>query len=238
MNRKGLLYATVALLMSGSVTAIEWQFNPYLGADAQWRRTNFKGGFGDNVFAHTFPQANAYLGFKFHKYAGLEGGYEVGRSRTRITSLSTGDISLGAAIPPAISPVVFRSRAKFRGPHIDLVGYFEPVPGCNTQLIGSVGVAFLKGTFDRRTIAIRNSVTGATITTNTLRTLSQNKTVLRLGGGLQYMLCDNWGVRGMVGWENTARMVVFAKDGMPGVVTPEVKPRNSTNYSIGLLWSY
>jgi hypothetical protein len=231
----GILFILIA---SSSVNAFDWsscqwRFEPYLGVDGQWRRADFKGGFGDNLFAHTYPQANAYGGFKFLENVGLEFGYEMARSRSRITILTTGDIAAGTPIVPATSPVTFRSQGKFQGPHVDLVGFYSICPEQSPiQLVGSIGVAFLKGTFERRTIKMQN------ITVNTNRTLSEHKAVLRLAGGLQYMLTDHLGIRGMLGWVNTSRMVIFANDGLPGRYIPEVKPKNSAFWSIGALLAY
>lgn len=234
MGRKGQLFATVVMLAaSSSLAAMQWQFDPYVGADAQWRRTNYRAGFGNNLFAHTFPEGNVYGGFKFHEYFSLEGGYEVARSRTRMSILTTGDIAAGMPISEIFSPVIYKSKAKFQGPHFDLVGYYKPCEEYTTQLIGSVGVAILKGTFERRTIQYHDNISSSVV-----RTMSNNKSVLRLAGGLQYLFTECWGFRGMVGWENTAKIKAHHNDGIVGLYPPIVKPQNSTIYSVGLFWAY
>src|SRR5436190_17994729 len=127
MNYKRLLVSAIAVLMANlPVAAFEWRCDPYVGVDSQWRRADFKSGFGDNIFAHTYPQANVYLGFKFHENVGVELGYEFGKSRARITSLTTGDVSAGTPISSIISPATFRSKGKFQGSHLNLVGYYAP----------------------------------------------------------------------------------------------------------------
>lgn len=235
MISKGLLFILFTTLVTfhSTASAWAWRFDPYAGADMQWRRTDYKGGFGDNIFAHTYPQANGYVGLKFCDDLALEAGYEAGESKTRQATLTTGDIAAGTPITSAFSPTVFKSTAKFQGPHLDLVGYYSPCPESDLKVIGSIGAARIKGTFERRTIQIAGN-----ISMNTVRTLNVQKTVLRLGGGLQYMLDCHWGIRGMVGWENLSNMVANANDGAAGQFIPEVKPKNSVNYSIGILWAY
>ncbi len=229
----GIVLATTT---SSAVAAVghEWWsgVRSYVGADAQVRRMDFKGGYGDNLLQHHSPQGNLYGGLKFTPTLGVEFGYEATTTRTRTATLTTGDISNGATISEMISPAVFKSKQKIKGPHVDLVGYYSFYEDSPFQLVGSIGAAVLKATFERKTLSLHG------VPSTIVRKLSLHKTVLRLMGGLQYGLSENLGARFSLGWVNTSRMVIYATDGMPSPYTPAVKPKNSFVYGIGMLWTF
>jgi len=148
MNKKAaLLFAPVfGLALHSTVFANDfegWRFSPYIGADAQVRRMDFKGGYGDNLLRHNSPQGNGYIGLKLNDYLALEAGYESTVTRNRLTTLTTGDVAAGTSVISAVSPVIFRSKFKMKGPHVDIVGFYSFYEGCPTQLFGSLGVSFL-----------------------------------------------------------------------------------------------
>jgi hypothetical protein len=232
-TNKHLSILLLTTIFAGTATAsnFEWsKLKPYVGADAQERKMDFKGGFGDNIFQHTAPQGNIYAGLKFKDFVALELGYEATTTRTREATLTTGDVAAGTPVPSVSSPVVFKSKAKIKGPHVDLVGFYPFYADSPFQLLGSVGVAVLKGTFERRTIQMAGAASG------TRRTLSHNKSVIRLAGGLQYMLGQHFGTRMTVGWVNTSKMVIQSDDAIAPIAI--VKPKNSTTYGLGILWAF
>jgi len=74
---------------------------------------------------------------------------------------------------------------------------------------------------------------------STVRTLSADKRVVRLAGGLQYMFGDHLGLRGTVGWMDTNRLVISSNDNIPSSARlPEIKPKGTTFYGLGLLWAF
>src|SRR5215467_5340076 len=79
-----------------SLNNCEW--NPYLGADLQWRYMDFKQGYGENTLEHSAPQGNGYAGIKLSDYVALEGGFEAAKTRNRIATLSAGERAAGAII--------------------------------------------------------------------------------------------------------------------------------------------
>ncbi len=236
MKKAALLFVPVLGLASHSPAFAsdsgEQKFNLYIGADAQVRRMDFKGGYGDNLLRHNSPQGNGYVGLKFNEYLALEMGYESTVTRNRLTTLTTGDVSAGTPVLAVVSPVIFRSKIKMKGPHVDVVGFYSFYEASPAQLFGSVGVAFIKGTAQRQTVSMANQPA------STVRTLSGDKRVMRLAGGLQYMLGDHLGLRGTVGWSDTNRFVISSNDNLPGLRLPEIKPKGTTFYGLGLLWAF
>lgn len=235
-NSKRLISATEALIVGllSSFTTIAsdyaWWEKPYVGADAQIRRMDFKGGYGDNLLQHISWQGNVYIGLKFNNSVGLEAGYESTVTRTRSATLRTGDIAAGTPIMTSCSPAVFRSKAKIKGPHVELVGFYSPNEQYPLQFLGTVGASFIKGTFERQTLELSNEYQCM------VRTLSAHKVVLRLSGGLKYMFNEHFGARATIGWINTGKMVIFADDTI--MPSPEMKPKNSTVYGLGVLWAF
>jgi len=230
--RRLFLTFVITLVISFTATAREWWENFYVGADAQARRMDFKGGFGDNLLQHNAPQGNIYAGLKFNDCVGIELGYEATNTRSRMVTLTTGDIAAGAPITAMASPAIFKSKFKIKGPHVDLVGFYSLYENPLIQVFGSIGLSAMKGTAERQTLEISN------MPMSMVRTLSEHKTVLRLMGGAQYMFDEHWGLRGSIGWVDTGKMVIFANDGMSGATIPEIKPKGSTIYGLGMLWIF
>lgn len=226
----------IALLTNSTVIAMSserWEgYKPYVGLDAQMRRMDFKGGYGDNLLRHNSPQGNLYGGIRLNDCVGMEAGYESTITKTRNATLYTGDIAAGSVVPAMASPVVFKSKMKIKGPHVDLVGFYSLREDFPVQLIGSVGVSFFKGTVERKTLQM-----GARAVPGRTRTLSQRKRVLRLMGGLEYKVNCHFGVRATVGLVKTGKLVIFTNDNLSGAF-PEIKPKDSTVYGLGLFWVF
>ncbi len=228
-----ILLATTTFVMNSTMAANAnwWNLQPYVGADIQMRRMDFKGGFGDNLFQHHSPQGNIYAGTKLDKNIGLELGFEATTTRTRTATLNAGDVLAGAPLNAAVTPCVLKSKAKLKGPHLDVVGFYTFDERYPLQLLGSVGVSVLKSTFERRTIQLP-----APMVAKTNRTMGKTKAVLRLAGGLQHMFSDHIGMRLTVNWVRTSQIVAKANDGI--VPDAMIKPKNSTVYGLGALWVF
>ncbi len=239
MNKKSGLAVSIAmitLLTSSGSGAMSYGwfegYRPYVGADAQVRRMDFKGGFGDNLLQHHSPQGNVYAGIKFNDCVAIEAGYEATRTRTRDVTLHTGGVAAGGVIPAVGSPAVFKSKMKIKGPHVDLVGFYSFREDLPVQLLGSVGVSFFKGTVERNGVSM-----GTPPTPGRIRTLSARKPVLRLVGGLEYKWDCHLGARATIGLVKTSKLVIFSKDGFTGTA-PEIKPKDSTVYGLGVFWVF
>lgn len=237
MNKTRCVAVSVIILtlISSSVLALDVKelfsgIKPYVGANAQVRRMDYKAGFGDNLLQHHSPQGNLYGGLKFREELGLEAGYEATSTRTRTVGANTGDVINGTTLSALNSPSAFKSKHKIKGPHVDLMGYYSFPDRAPVQLLGGIGVSFVKTTFARTTLAMGG------VPMNFTRTFSAHKALLRLTGGLQYNMNENWGGRLTVGWVNTSRMLILADDNGRG--NPMIKPKNSFVYGLGTLWNF
>lgn len=203
---------------------------PYVGFDIQERQMKYKKDFGANMLKDTSPQGNLYVGVKLKDSLALELGFEAARTKSRTVTLYAGDVAAGMTISAAMSPYIVKSMAKVRGPHVDLVGFygFEADPAF--KLLGSVGVGVFRGYYERNVLQM-----GPTATPGIVRTLSKNKAITRLIGGMQYMLGEHIGTRLTAGWVNTTRVSAQSNDGMR---TLFFKPRNTVSYGMGMFWVF
>jgi opacity protein-like surface antigen len=210
----------------------EWHPHaPYLGADLQERQMQYKRGFGDNLLKTTAIQGNLYTGVKLKENLNLEFGYEVTKTKSRLATLQTGDLAAGTLIASNASPVVFRSSATVKGPHLDLVGFRGVDKNPDFKFFASVGVAVFRVGFQRETLHY-----GSNAQPGNVRVLSKNKPVLRLATGIEYSLHENISTRLSIGWSNTSNVVAKSSDGQ--AVKLQFKHEDTTFCGLGLLWKF
>lgn len=206
---------------------VSLMLSPYAGADLQYRNMGFKPGFGDNLFEKNYPQANFYVGAMLTEFLGVELGYESTVRKTRNSTLSSGSVSLGLPVPGTSTSIEFKSNSKVMGPHLDIVGVWCVGPEYPLELFGTLGVSFLTVKFDRTGLSVNG------VATNVQRTFEQEKTIMRLTGGMQYAITDWFMVRGSLGWENTSQFKLFSKEPSNTFPPPTIKLKDSLMYGIG-----
>ncbi len=207
----------------------------YVGVDAQMRHMDFEKNFGGNILQHRYPQANFFAGFKFNDYLGAEAGYTFSKKQLSTRAHQSTDIVLGELLPtiyPVLVSQTFQSRAssKISGWNANLMGYL-PIfcKEDNTQLIGSIGFASLKSRVHNLVI-FNNTL----IDTNYFK---KHKTILRLGTGIQHMVCDNIGLRFLVAWENTSKLKAYAQN-LNRTSFASTRPENSFHYGLGVFGTF
>jgi hypothetical protein len=218
----------------------------YVGIDAQIRHMDFEKNFGGNILQHRYPQANIFAGVKFNDYFGIEGGYTFSKKQHSTRLHQPTDLVFGEVLPainPSLISQVNQSRAssKISGWNANLMGYL-PIfcKEDNTQLIGSIGFASLKSRVHQLRITrnvfpepfapLSNTFTDTTY-------LKKHKAVLRLGAGMQHMVCDNVGLRFLAAWENTSKLKAYGQN--PARVSVAIsKPQNSFHYGLGAFGTF
>ncbi len=231
----------LAFILSGMGTAaaaFDWpetSLEPYVGLDAQLRDMQYKRNNGGNVFAKQFPQVNGYIGLQFTDCVALELGYEYAFKQNRTVRVGPGQFIVGGA---AIAPGEFidtNTSAYFHGFHGSLVGKL-PVWECpNLQLLGTVGVTYLNVHLTSKPF---EDIFGPLPAGEFDRTFRQSKFIPRLGIGLQHMLTDCIGMRGMIVWEGTNQFsnIKATQVGVDPSVFASL--RGSFNYSLGLFMNF
>lgn len=229
MKKKLALLAAPAMMLAATTAiANEWCVAPYAGIDAQYRYMDAQRNFGGNLFRNNFPQGNVYVGLKFNEFFGAEVGYEATTRKNRTVTLGPGASANGPVLD-STTTVTYNTTAKIQGPHADLVGFYPICPEYCLELIGSVGVASLTAKYQRTAVIL-----DGTPINPVLRTFSNRRAILRASAGLQHMLCDNVGVRGTIGWENTKKFTISSKE-VAGLST---NLKNSWIGSLGLFATF
>lgn len=233
IGKDSFLSALLLLILSStSVLAMEpWMVSPYLGADAEVRHMKWAPGLGDNLFKRDYPQGNVYGGLKLQDYIGVEAGYELTPTKTRQVSLPANAIVFGQPAPLINTRTLWNTRTQIKGWHADLLG-FLPIfcEEYKFSLIGGIGVTHAK--LYQSAYMVANSVDGPSNPFETFNTISASKSVLRLSIGGQHMICEDYGVRALVGWLNTSKFGTLLVQEQPSLNAVNIK--NSWQYGLGV----
>jgi len=220
-----LLTFFLGLFISGPTLANQ---NPYIGLGLQQSYMNFCKGYGDNLLFRDLQKINPYIGFKLNDSFAIESGFEFSIPRYRIVFIQSHEIMNDLVIPPIISPVSFRSKMTVRGLYASMV-YFRSLSE-NVSIFYSLGPSFLRGTVERDTMSVANYIHFAK------RSMVGKKTALRTSLGVQYKLKENLFLRTSFGFLNTSKMNIRANDNIISIKAPEVRPKNTVFFEVGLLW--
>jgi len=232
---KHFLKLAIALcVLSGSAVAgsLNNYLDFYVGADSQLRVMKFKSGFGDNLLKKAHAQGNIYAGFMLSDNVGVEAGYESTAERWCDSTLSTGECCAGRHIPGHLTPAIFKTKLRIKGPHIGLV-LFYPIKDYPIKLLGSIGISSVKGTAEIKGVKI-----GHPPIPGTVRTLSKHREALRLMGGAQYQTKSGLGFRGTMSFVRTRKIVIKKNDEHPSIHIPMIKLRDSIVYGLGAFWVF
>jgi hypothetical protein len=204
----------------------------YMGTNVHIRHTNYVKGYGHNFLRHRLPQVNIYAGIKLNDSIGLEAGYDRSIMRERTSRLSSNDIIAGTPIPNSFHFALFKGKIKFEGPYIDIVGFHPLGESGNLHLLGFAGISFLKGKAERRIVCI-NEFSHCSV-----RTMKEDKLINRFSLGIQYMITSHLGARGMLGWQNTSKFKFYSSDDRCASYYPEIRPKDTITYGLGLLFDF
>jgi len=213
--------------------------SPYVGLDAQVRYMPFKENFGKNLFKKYSPQGNIYGGLRLHENFGVELGYELNKKKSKTTDVHQGDGQLGGVVNPDPDVETYISKVKIKGWHFDLVGYY-PVNlygECQTDLIASVGLGVKTLTADNDWSAYNGVPNTAAFRAAQYRSFKKRKTTFRLAAGVQQLVTENFGVRALVGWENTGRFKAIKSIQSPNG-SSSISLKNTFQYSLGVYLTF
>lgn len=245
MNKFKKLVMLLALSGAGSTAAAvdfpAFDCRPYVGLDAQYRNIQYPRQRGGNLFAKQLPQVNGYVGLQFNECLGAELGYESSFYVHRSPVHTAGDSANGADVLIDSEFARFDTFTQFQGVHGSLVGKY-PLFCSDVQLIGTVGLTYLQARLEAKPF---DSDLGRIEDPDEFkRSFKQSKLVARLGAGLQYMISDCAGIRGLIIWENTNQFSrIRPKEFFP-FNNPTVEQnifarlRNSYIFSLGIFMNF
>jgi len=229
MKKSNLGLLCLVAAYGGNAFALNLDFNPYIGVDAQYNHMRFENDDGAR-FKQWTPQANGYLGLNINKSFAVEVGYEHSeRTRNNIV-LSEGERFLGNTVGAVGGGDPFTDgdkhllELKSRAVHINFVGFY-PIR-TKLDLIGSAGISWVNLTgYDTLLTPGNDSI---------IKMYNQTKGILELGGGLKYMLNSNFGMKAMVSWQNRSRLEPLS--GSSGVATISARIKNSFKTGVGVVF--
>lgn len=191
-------------LLASSAFATDFMFHPTLGADVSWQHMRFESGYGKGHFAENYPATNFYGAARLHKYFGAELGYEHIYSMKKKQYYGPGSIVLGNTLA-AGEERIYHSNAFFNGWNANLLGFLPLSKGKGTELMGLIGVSWLKGHYD--TVPISNDTTIQNAPPLPVQYWQSETTpVLRLGVGVRQFLTCNFGVRAQAIWTDSSKL--------------------------------
>lgn len=230
------IVATMGLLSTTQAFSNDFFCNvvPYVGIDAEGRHMGYKKGLGNNLFKKEFAEGNIYTGIKFNDWVGLEIGYrESSRKHTRAAN-TEGAVELGDAPLPAGAVNYSDNTVQIKSPYINLVGY---VPLCNNfQLFGAVGLTRARIQLRYRITGVELDVFPQDVQDRFQRDFKRSKTIFQAQAGAQYLITSCLGLRGYVGFQNTAKFKNISS--LTATSTSRASLKNSFLYGLGVFWNF
>ncbi len=206
------------------MAATERGFSPYIGGDVQIRKMPFKQGVGDDLFKKGSIQGNFYLGFKVNKYFGFEIGHQAANKKDRNVP-PTAETRLGKA--GGLAAASEMGTRQIKGWNLNVIGF---LPISSEYQMSMIGIAGLSSLEVRLKYTGSSPIFGGAVMHEQIK-FKQRKNVLRLGGGVQKMFSDSFGVRTTVVWENTSRFNNITQNYAGNTYTAKLK--DSWTYGIG-----
>jgi len=206
------VFCASLLMFSSQVFAIHssLHFKPYLGVGVL--HTHVAGGVGaetqkipsrEPFFPRNYLGGSVFLGAKLHQYFGFEVGYEQTKLKTKRSNVGN-RVFLGDAEDPT---TYLNYEIRLRSFYFDLQGY---MPLSNSfNILGSIG---LSRKMPEVNFYFKQKEFPPVITYTHLPTHVQNKTVLRLGLGAQYMTHSNIGIRAKLYYEKNSKVTATSID--------------------------
>jgi hypothetical protein len=239
----GIAYNSICYALQGN-----YNIDAYGGSETILRKMRFKKNFGSKVFQDPiYTEFNFFIGCKLNQYFGIEAGYELSDTKIHSKRAQNGSLLFGSRLVDShagfdsITNFV-HSRSEIQGINLNLMTFLPIVSGKNLNLIGSVGLGYLKSNTkcnlaeigesninldDGLNIPVQKFVLTESIYKNRVITI-------RASTGIQYLARRDFGIRCLVGWENTHKIKIRGVDGFTGKkINEHAKFKDSITYRIG-----
>lgn len=224
------LFCGVFFLFSSGITHSH-DVSMYFGADSQLCRTHFEDHFGGNILKKEALGLNPFFGINLNSVFSVEIGHQYLKS-SKTRTLHTNEYSAGLRMPEILTPVTFKSSFILKGPHINLLASTPTYSQLPVQFFGGIGISHTKATFLRKTMQIYDIVGIRT------RRIEAYRSLTRLTFGMNYFFNKDFAIRASIVFLNTHKLQAFANDGIYNIQSPEIRPKNSICYGIGLRWGF
>ena len=219
-------FALVVALAAGSYSnAYSCVCESYVGLDVVYNFMKFKKDFGENIFAKNAPGLNVFVGHTFHEHFGVELGFEVEKKKKRTETIPSGQIVNGVAVLATAGSYSYNTKVTQRHPYLGAVGKINITDNSFVSLLAGVSLSHVKAESNMFRI-------GANTAANITRTFSKTKVIPILRATVGYKFNNNFGLRALASWKNTARFKLSPEQG--GV--DQVKLKDSINFGVGAIF--
>jgi hypothetical protein len=198
----------------------------YVGMNAGLKHNGFATGYGDNIFKNKQPTANIFVGLEIFPKLNLEASVETTMKRKHEAILSGTDMYLGESMDGETSAV--KGDLKMSSIGLDLIYKLNPLCCEKFNLLLGAGVKILKA--DLKTYRSDKPNNYVKLKEGSI------KTICKLTGGYEYMFTNNYGMRGLISWENSSALKPIGTSKSGGRFHAKLK--NSTNYTLGVLYKF
>jgi hypothetical protein len=204
---------------------------PYIGAEVIQTNQNYKQGYGEGVYRKNPQFYSAFLGFKFNRCLGLEGGYEFQPKVTKTVTLGQGqsEPGRGTIVAPTTS-VGMHSSIKGYHPYLGIfIETDQPTFGLNKlKLQAMVGASYSR----IKAQDVITSING--VPANVVNNYSKYKLIPMVKLIAAHNLTNNLGMRVSLNFHNFQKFKIKAQDGGTG----EIKLKNTVGVGLGLTYSF
>ncbi len=229
---KKLLLSALLSSMITTAQCDEHSINHYIGVDVKLRYMPFTKNFGSHVFRQNYPEGNFFFGLKFNDYIGIEVGYS-STTQHKKNGLIIGPSTLLGLPLFAGETEIFTTSVQTNNVNASIMG-FIPLSN-NLQLLGGIGISRMHLKLSYQPIGNENGQLSPNEVQMRTRDFSKNKYIAQTKVGIQYMLTDNISIRALIGWENTQKFKLLSPK-QPSALKTSLK--NSSTYSVGLVWHF
>lgn len=227
----GAALLATGFLFCGAESQAEIIVTPHAGADFKYWQIDPKSNYANvnqnsdftNIFPDITAAGNFYVGTRINKIFGIDFGYENAMSKDKFHVFNGSEQYFNDFENAGDATAINFDISAWYGMFLF---YWEVYP--NLELIAHAGLASLQPK-----AKINYTLSGNAIE---LRQKTQSKWSGRLGLGAQYSFLAwrdfNFGIRGLVNWDQTSRidMIGFDEDNGPFVIKPY---KNATSWHIG-----
>lgn len=258
-------YAAPDMYLEDSILSrVNWQVEPYVGADAFTRVMRYKSE-PTHPFQEHLDTFQPFVGVRLHKYFGVEVGYQQSEKGTKERFFGPGEAPMffGGG-PMQLTNVAdwlgrfdINTTTEIKGWNIGLIGFY-PICGNKTELFAKVGYSNLDiDTAYRFDIRLDNLLAGgvANFSDMAYDKLHDDAGMIHLGVGIKHSFTHRVGGRAFINYEKTARLRLDSSSAFFNRVNTEannfalgsttgrndsirIRPRDSWSVGVGAYYTW
>ncbi len=231
----------------GFLSEVNWQVEPYIGADAMVRNMRYK-----NEPTHPFQEHldtfQPFVGVRLHKFFGIEAGYQQSEKGTkeRFFHDTTSPAFLGGGPLDLSAPFTLdlNTTTQIRGWNFGLMGFY-PICKDTTEIFAKI--AYGRLALDSEISFRADQGAFGLLADNTFyeyQQLHRRTSMAQVVLGVKQMFNHHFGGRMFVGYDRTSRIKLDSDSVILDFIDPirtgtiKIRPHNSWNYGVGVFYTW